>query len=49
MSAFPPFEKFEEVSRKYFDKGKDVTTWTPTKKQTIMFMTLTIIDNEEIK
>ena len=36
MSALPPFEKFEEVSRKYFDKGKDVTTWTPTNKQTTM-------------
>jgi len=36
MSATPPFEVYEEVSRKYFDKGKDVTTWTPTNKQTTM-------------
>jgi len=36
MSAIIPFEIHEEVSRKYFDKGKDVTTWTPTNKQTTM-------------
>ena len=35
MSALP-YKEFEEVSREYYDKDKDVLVWKPTAKQEIM-------------